>query len=165
MQYLLVGGAAAQAYGAMRTTKDSDCLVGQDDENLHRLAGALQELRARLRVSGLTDEESAALPIHIEGILRQGDFSTWRTDAGDLDILKTLPGPAGPRRYEDLTSDARILHHAGVRVRVASLTAIIASKELAGRPKDQDALPELHHLQQQQRRGTPPQPAEGGPSA
>lgn len=173
VEYLLVGGHATRAYGATRPTKDSDCLVRQDKDNLVRLAAALRELNARLRVTGLSDEESAALPIHIESILRQGDFSNWRTDAGDLDIMNTMPGPGGPRRYEDLAGEARVLDYAGVRVRVASLNAIVASKEFANRPKDQDALPELHRLQEQMRgtRGSllkavppPPPPHRRGPS-
>ncbi len=63
-----------------------------------------------------------------------------------------------PRRYQDLAGDARVLDYAGVRVRVASLNAIVASKEHANRPKDQEALPELHQLQQQMR-GTHPSPS------
>jgi len=122
-------------------------------ENLFRLAAALRELHARLRISGLSDEESAALPVQVDAILdQQTDFSNWRTDAGDLDVMKAMPGPDGaPRRYEDLAGDARVLDYAGVRIRVASLNAIVASKEFANRPKDRDALPELHLLQERMR--------------
>ncbi len=63
VEYLIVGGHATRAYGAQRMTHDSDCLVKTGRENLERLAAALRELNARLRVSGLSDEESAALPI------------------------------------------------------------------------------------------------------
>lgn len=148
VEYLIVGGHAARAYGATRYTKDSDCLVRSKKENLNRLAAALRELNARLRVSGLSDEESAALPVQIDAILSQGgSFSNWRTDAGDLDVMKAMPDPGGsPRRYEDLVDDARVLDYAGVRVRVASLNAIVASKEFADRPKDREALPELRAL-------------------
>jgi len=122
-------------------------------ENLSRLAAALRELHARLRISGLSDEESAALPVQVDAILdQQTDFSNWRTDAGDLDVMKALPGPDGaPRRYTDLVSDAQVLPYAGIRIRVASLDAIVASKEAANRSKDRDVLPELHQLQKQTR--------------
>ncbi|MHB8294869.1 MAG: hypothetical protein ACYDH5_09665 [Acidimicrobiales bacterium] len=134
-------------------THDSDCLVKTERENLDRLAAALRELNARLRVSGLSDEESAALPIQIDAILdQQTEFSNWRTDAGDLDVMKAIPGPDGtPRRYEDLAGNACVLDYVGVRIRVASLDAIVASKEFANRPKDREALPELHRLQEQMR--------------
>jgi hypothetical protein len=127
--------------------------VKTERENLSRLAAALRELHARLRISGLSDEESAALPVRIDAILnQQADFSNWRTDAGDLDVMKAMPDLDGaPRRYEDLVGDARALPYAGMRIRVASLNAIVASKEFANRPKDRDALPELHRLQKQMR--------------
>jgi hypothetical protein len=108
-------------------------------------------------VNGLSAEEAAALPIPIESILRQGDFSNWRTDAGDLDVMKSMASPNGPRRYDDLTGDSLLVECAGVRIRVASLDAIVASKEAANRPKDQQALPELHQLQEELRRKGPAQ--------
>jgi len=149
VEYLVVGGSAARAYGAKRLTHDSDCLVGQDKDNILRLAGALRELNARLRISGLSDEESAQLPVHIDAILSQGGFSNWRTDAGDLDIMAELRDRTGAsRRYCDLTGDAQVLDYDGRRIRVASLAAIVESKEFANRPKDQEALPELHQIQQ-----------------
>jgi hypothetical protein len=115
-------------------------------DNLSRLAAALRELHARLRMSGLSDEGSATLAVQVDAILeQQTDSSSWRTDAGDLDVMQATPGPDGtPRRYEDLAGDARVLDYAGVRIRVASLNAIVASKEFGNRPKDRDALPELH---------------------
>jgi len=153
VEYLIVGGHASRAYGATRPTQDTDCLVKTERENLSRLAAALRELHARLRVSDLSDEESAALPLQVDAILnQQTDFSNWRTDAGDLDVMKAIPGPDGaPRRYMDLAGDARVVPYAGVRIRVASLNAIVASKEFANRPKDRDALPELHQLQERMR--------------
>jgi hypothetical protein len=36
-------------------------------ENLERLAGALRELGARLRVAGMTDEEARQLPVVLDG--------------------------------------------------------------------------------------------------
>jgi hypothetical protein len=167
VEYLIVGGHASRAYGATRTTQDTDCLVKTERENLARVAAALKELNARLRVTGLSDEEAAALPVQIDAILnQQTDFSNWRTDAGDLDVMKAMPGPDGaPRRYEDLAGDARVLDYAGVYIRVASLNAIVASKEFANRPKDRDALPELRQLQERMRgarhdRRDAPSPAE-----
>jgi hypothetical protein len=53
VEYLIVGGAAAYAYGAERPTDDADCVVRRERANLDRLAGALRELHARLRVGGM----------------------------------------------------------------------------------------------------------------
>jgi len=68
VEYVVVGGIGAQAYGAQRPTKDFDCLINRTAENLENVAAALRDLNARLRVQGLTDEESAALPLQLDGI-------------------------------------------------------------------------------------------------
>ncbi len=66
----------------------------------------------------------------VEAILdQQTDFSNSRTDAGELDVMKAMPGPDGaPRHYDDLAGDARVLDYAGVRIRVASLNAMSPPK-------------------------------------
>lgn len=75
------------------------------------------------------------------------EISTWRTDAGDFDILADLRTSDGRRLlYDDLISRAAAQPLHGVVVRVASLDDIIASKEWADRPKDHDALSELRRL-------------------
>ena len=66
VEYLIVGGVAAIAYGAERPTRDVDCVVRRNQDNLERLASALRELDARLRVGGLSDEEARLLPIVLD---------------------------------------------------------------------------------------------------
>ena len=148
VDYLVIGGVATQAYGAERPTGDFDCLVRRTGENFDRLAAAMRELKARLRVEGLTDEESAALPVQLDGLtFSRSQISTWATDAGHLDVLVDMVNRQGHRqRYEELEGAAEELTVAGIQVRVAGLDDIIASKEYAGRPKDNEALPELYRL-------------------
>ena len=138
----------AQLHGATRPTSDFDSLPKTSGENLDRLGIALRELGAYLRVEGLTDEEARALPVHLDGAtLARMDISTWRTDAGDLDVLTAIPTRDGGRsRYEDLLVRASSVDFGGVPVRVAALEDIIASKEWADRPKDRAALEELRRL-------------------
>lgn len=148
VEVLVVGGVAALAYGARRPTRDLDCLVRCEEENLERLAAALRELGARMRVEGLSDEEAKALPVPLDGRwLRDRELSTWRTDAGDLDVLTNLPDSDGRRlRYQDLTGRAVVVDAAGVRITVAGIEDVIASKEWADRPKDREAVAELRAL-------------------
>lgn len=148
VEYLLVGGMASRAHGAQRRTYDVDCVPEPSWENLDRLAAAMRDLGARLRVEGLSDEEAALLPVQLTGsTLVRMEISTWRTDAGDLDILTDIPDRDGRHmRYAELIERASELHLDGIVVRVAALDDVIASKEWANRPKDRDALPELRSL-------------------
>ena len=76
------------------------------------------------------------------------DISTWRTDAGDLDVLTAMPTRLGESRdsYPDHPRPGSSVDFAGVHVLVAALDDIIASKEWADRPKDREALVELRAL-------------------
>jgi hypothetical protein len=105
-------------------------------------------MHARLRVEGLTDAESAELPVQIDGLtLSRSEISTWRTDAGALDVLVDMPDRGGHHlSYVELSGGAERLDLASVAIRVAGLEAIIESKEWADRPKDHQALPELYAL-------------------
>ena len=152
--YLLVGGLSALARGATRPTDDFDCLPERSAPNLDRLAAALRDLGARLRVGGLSDEEAKALPVVIDAsTLRSMEISTWRTDAGDLDVLAAIPDREGHHvRFDELRSRASTLPLGSHAVMVAALDDVIASKEWADRPKDHDALPELRRLRDDERR-------------
>ena len=106
------------------------------------------DLHATLRVSGMSEEEASSLkvPLHWEMLQRMA-LSTWRTTGGDLDLLSDIPTRDKKRvSYEDLVAEAVLIDLNGVTLCVASLQMIVESKEAANRPKDIEALPELHEL-------------------
>ncbi|MFM1917567.1 MAG: hypothetical protein RJB01_1082 [Actinomycetota bacterium] len=148
VDYVLVGGVAARAHGAMRATSDIDCVPSTDTVNLERLATALRQLGARLRVAGMSDDEARALPLQLDAVtLAAFGSSTWMTDAGPLDLLVELRDASGGHHpYADLITRASAINVGGLTVRIAALGDIVASKQYADRPKDRDALPELVEL-------------------
>jgi predicted nucleotidyltransferase len=148
VEYLMVGGVAAIGYGAERPTEDADCVVHRERANLDRLAGALRELHARLRVGGMTDAEAQALPVQIDGTtLDLAGMSTWMTDAGPFDVLAGLEAPDGRLvPYEELVERSTVLRGDGFVIPAAGLEDIIRAKERADRIKDREALPELRRL-------------------
>jgi hypothetical protein len=101
---------------------------------------------AHLRVHN--DPSAEALTVPLDAVmLGRMQMSTWRTDAGDLDVLADIPDELGKRHsYEDLVHLANRRDVEGRTVVVAPLSAIIASKKYANRPKDREALPELERL-------------------
>lgn len=150
VEYLLVGGAAATAHGAERPTDDADCVVRRVRDNLDRLAAALRELNARLRVGGMIDAEARLLALQLDTVvLEAASMSTWMTDAGPFDVLAGLEAPDGRLvPYEELVERAVVFQGGGFLIRTAALDDIINAKERAGRPKDREALPELPELRE-----------------
>ncbi len=148
VDYLLVGGVATIVHGAAAPTGDVDCLVEGSAENLHRLAVAMAELDARLRVGRLDDDEVALLPVVLDEVmLAKTEISVWRTGAGNVDLLTALPGHSGGRLYyDDLAERAELMVIEGMTAPVACLDHVIASKRWADRPKDRQVLPELREL-------------------
>ena len=133
VDYLLVGGVASRLYGAERLTFDVDVLARHEIDNLDRVADALTELGAFLRVSGLDDEEARALPVILDGAaLTAFEISTWRTDAGDIDVLAHLRDAAG-RRVSSLISRVGRARSALVALRSASQVSATSSSRSASR--------------------------------
>lgn len=141
--YVLIGGYAAQLYGASRPTNDLDIAPSNQLENLDRLARALRELQAGIRV----DDADAGLPFSCTAeSLRGMQMLNLRTAAGDLDLTFT---PAGfGNGYADLEPNAVSAVIGSATIKVAELDDVITSKKAAARPKDLDALPELVRLAQ-----------------
>lgn len=149
VRYVLVGGVAGQLYGATRPTYDLDVVAQRERSNLDRAAAALRELGAFLRVGGLSDAEARELPFILDGTsLESMEVSTWRTDAGDIDILANLRNTAGERLgFDELDNAAREVSVGRTVVWLAGLAHIIEAKRFADRDKDRDALPELERIQ------------------
>lgn len=145
VEYVLVGGLGARLRGATKPTRDFDFCPASDRENLERVAAALRSLRARLRVHDLP--EGLSIPIDAQ-FLAGMELSPWRTDAGDVDVLRGIPAEsmAHLNRYPELITAADAVEFAGCRIHVASLDHIILSKETTNRPPDHEALPELRAL-------------------
>lgn len=142
VRFVVIGDCAALLHGLARATQDLDVVPDLEKSNRGRLATALNELGARLRVPG-------AEPVDFQwGADGFDQFTTitTRTDAGDLDICLRPDAPGGRTfRYGDLRPRAVTISIPPV-VPVAALEDVIASKEASGRPKDLGALPELRAL-------------------
>lgn len=152
VDFVVIGGYAAVLHGSPTYTGDADVCPDRAFPNLERLGAALVELDARIR----TDAVSEGLPFARDAVFleRMTTAVNLTTRFGDFDLAFT---PAAfPNGYPDLLPHAVDFELDGLRVKVASLADIIASKEAADRPKDHATLPVLKALQdeiaEQQRR-------------
>lgn len=140
VRYVLIGGLAATLYGSPHVTTDVDITPDVEAANLRRLADALADLDARIRVEG----EPGGLPFDRSAeMLGRVALLNLTTRAGDLDLAFE---PQGTRGYGDLRRRAVAIDIRGVQVPVAALADVIRSKEAAGREKDRLTLPTLRRL-------------------
>lgn len=147
VDYVLIGGLAAVLHGSPLTTLDADLLPEMSDANLRRLAVALRDLDAALRIDGEPDR----VPFDPHpALIRSMRCLNLRTRVGDVDL--TIE-PAALDDYESVSTTSVGVLVDGVEVRVASLDDIIRSKEAADRPKDHAALPYLHALRDEIEKG------------
>lgn len=139
VKYVLVGGLAAVVYGATRLTTEMDVVPQWTSNNHARLAAALRELHAGLRVDG--SEEPIAYPLD-EKTFAAFEISTWRTDLGDIDVIIGIPTATKGqlRAYVDLVMNSETYRIGETEVLVGSLDEIIESKAALGRPSDLVAL-------------------------
>ncbi len=119
-------------------TIDIDVCPSTEDQNLERLAAALHELNARLRVEG--EPEGIPFDPHVD-TLRRVAMMTLVTENGPLDLCFEPAGFTGG--FADLRENSVTIEVAAIDVPVASLADVIRSKRAAGRPKDIVALPAL----------------------
>lgn len=137
VRFVLVGGLAATLHGSPAVTYDVDVAAEQTEANLARLTQALRELAA----VRYTDREG---PIGEPAASRfTEDVEQFASPVGYIDVLRWVPVAGG---YEQLVDRAEPIEVGGVRVLVAALPDVIASKEAADRPKDRAHLPSLYAL-------------------
>ena len=145
--YVVIGGLAAELRGSPYVTRDVDVTPARTRENFTKLAAALRELDAKLRIPDM--EEPLAIPLD-ERSFEQGTTWTFVTRHGYLDIALL---PDGTRGYDDLRRSAtREQLTESLTIFVASLADVIRSKEAAGREKDRAVLPILRQVLERTRR-------------
>jgi hypothetical protein len=144
--YVVIGGLAAELRGSPYVTRDVDVTPARTKQNFTRLAAALEELEAKLRIPDMEEPRAIALDARTFG---QGTTWTFVTKHGYLDIALL---PDGTQGYDDLRRSAT--HEQitdSVTILVAALADVIRSKEAAGREKDRAVLPILRQVLERSR--------------
>jgi len=144
--YVIFGSFAGRLQGAELHTVDVDIVPDRSVHNLQRLCDALNSLSPRWRIDdvseGLRIDGGRLEPRHILG---SSIALGLVTSAGLVDIVLE---PAGfERGYDDLSWHAITVDVAGNRVRIGAIEDLIRSKELLGREKDREHLPDLRARQ------------------
>ncbi len=126
--FVVIGGIAVSAHGAVRATEDLDIVPAPDRENLDRLSDVLVALEARLT---LRPEQSFGSSERTA--LQRGRNLTVTTALGDLDVVQRLPGVPG---YTTLIENAEETTLDDVPLKVCSLAELLAMKRTRASAQD-----------------------------
>lgn len=134
VDFIVVGGVAAQLEGAPILTLDLDVLYDKAPENLDRLLAVFREINARYR-------DPAGRHIEPDTVkLQTLRMHLLLTDLGALDALSVI---GNGLTYQDLTHRTISYDLGELRVRVLNLAAVIETKQQANREKDRAVMPVL----------------------
>lgn len=137
-EFIIVGGVAATAHGAARTTLDLDVVYARPQENIEAIVRALAPLDPYPRGA------PPGLPFRFDvETLKHGLNFTLTTSLGDIDLLGEIIGGG---TYEKLARGSVEIEVFGERCRCIGLEDLIRAKRAAGRPKDLEAIAELEML-------------------
>jgi predicted nucleotidyltransferase len=138
VEFIVVGGVAANLFGSARLTYDLDIVYSRKEANLGKIVNALRNANPYLRGA------PPGLPFKLDlRTLRNGLNFTLTTDLGPIDLLGEIPGA---RAYEELLNDSFEINEQDLIFRCVTLPRLIQLKNAAGRPKDLEALGELRAI-------------------
>jgi predicted nucleotidyltransferase len=109
VEFIIVGGAAAQLQGAPISTFDLDILYARSEENIERLQAALAEMEAEFR-GDIADRHLKPNASH----LRSSGHKLLKTRLGQLDVLATIEDTT---TYDDVLADVERLDLGGMKCR------------------------------------------------
>ena len=137
VDFLIVGGFAVAAHGFSRATKDIDICPNPAEENLSRLAAALDELDAKsIGLDEFADEFD--LRPDLQGLKMEGNW-TLITPHGRLDVLQSFSfaeAPDGEGTFKDLVPHAIERTFFGYKVKFCGYDHLLRMKRAAGRAQD-----------------------------
>ncbi|EEF59113.1 hypothetical protein [Pedosphaera parvula] len=144
VDFVIVGGFAAVAYGVSLVTQDVDICCNFECENLLRLQSALEGLHTVHRLT------PAKLPLTITRV-NCNDFKNLylNTDLGQLDCLGQVLGVGD---YSEVVKHAVALNLAFGPCQVLSIDALIKAKEAMNRPRDIAAVAQLRAIKERFKR-------------
>ncbi len=132
VEFILVGGLAASAYGSPQVTQDVDICIDLSLKNIVRLKKAMAAIKPVHRM------HPSKPPFNDE----PSRLETFRniylsTEYGQIDCLGEIMGIGS---FKETLESSTELEIRGKKCRIITLEALIKSKEALGRPKDKEAV-------------------------
>lgn len=135
IEFVIIGGVAANLHGSAQVTYDIDIVTRLNAESIQKLRACLQPFHP---VHRMTPQKLSFLEVPEK--LQNVKNLYIATDLGVLDIIGELPGIG---RFEEIAARADQTSLDGQMVKVLCLEDLIASKTQLGRNKDKATVLEL----------------------
>jgi predicted nucleotidyltransferase len=142
VDYLVIGGVAAQVHGRRRTTKDLDITPAPDLENFTRLAASLVALDAHPAELGQSAPTPTAEQLRLAPVV-----PPLTTRHGELHILNDVPGASV---HADMRTRALSIDLDGITVHIVGVDDLIRMKRAVGRPSDIEDIEALVTIARQE---------------
>lgn len=138
VEFVIVGGFGGVLHGSSLVTRDLDVCALLTQANVEKLRAAFRDLnpKHRLTPNRLSFLENPEAGVALKNLYLQ-------TDLGPLDLMSSITGVGD---FARVAASAIVVELFGHRVKVISLTDLIAAKEALGRDKDLLAAKELRAI-------------------
>jgi hypothetical protein len=141
VEFVLVGGFAAVAHGALRSTQDIDICCRFSEENLMRIQSALADLHP-------VHNPRTDLPLNLTPELCDRLKNLYlKTDLGIIDCLGEILGVGD---YDEVFKHSVELELPIGKCRVIDIDALIAAKEAMNRDHDRITVRDLKEIKKRQ---------------
>lgn len=132
VEFIIVGGLAAVAYGSSMVTQDLDICINLSPTNWDRLKKAVDDLSPMHRIGNKN------MPFTESGSTLHSFKNLYlSTDYGQLDCLGNIKGIGS---YSEVFRESVNIELDDKKYRFITLPALIKAKEAMGRPKDKEAI-------------------------
>ncbi|HEY5044502.1 MAG TPA: hypothetical protein VII53_01445 [Solirubrobacteraceae bacterium] len=148
VDYLVIGGVAAQVHGRRRTTMDLDVTPAPDPENFKRLAAALVALDAHPVALGSSAPTPTAEQLRVAPVV-----PPLSTRHGELHILNEVPGATA---YAGMRTRALTTDLDGITMHIVGVDDLIRMKQTLGRPSDIEDIEALTTIARREARSADP---------
>lgn len=140
VDFVLIGGLAASAYGSTYVTHDLDVCAVLTPENIEKLRVTLEDIHPQHRMM-IPKKSFMEIPENLNGI----NNLYLSTDAGVLDLISTVVGVGDFTEVSKLAIEVSIF---GNKCKIISLDDLIKCKRTLKRPKDLLVATELEAIRQ-----------------
>lgn len=140
VDFVLIGGLAASAYGSTYVTHVLDVCAVLTPENIKKLRNTLEDIHPQHRMM-IPKKSFMEIPKDLDGI----NNLYLSTDAGVLDLISNVVGVGD---FPEVSKSAVEISIFGNRCKIISLDDLIKCKKTLNRPKDLLVASELVAIRQ-----------------